>query len=50
MTMPEPRLDVLTVIDAMLTASLSANVSSFPSSDSPQDMHAILSEEVCGHG
>ena len=50
MIIPGPRRDVLTVIDATLTAALSVNVPSFPSPDSPQDMHAILSEEVSGHG
>jgi hypothetical protein len=50
MTMPGSRQDVLTVIGATLTAALSVSVPSFSSPDSPQDMHAILSEEVYGHG
>ena len=50
MIMPGIRRDVLTAIGATLTAVLSANVSVYSSLDSPHDVHAIVSEEVSGHG
>jgi len=50
MTMPGPRRDVLTVIDAMLTMVLWENVPSFSSQDSLSDVHVIGNEGRCSRG
>jgi hypothetical protein len=45
MTMSGLRRDVLTAIGTTLTSALSAILPSFPSPDSPHDVHVIDSEE-----